>query len=660
MKISHPSFYNRRKSRTVYVGQVAIGGNNPIRIQSMLTSDTKNTAACIKEIQELVDAGCEIIRLTVPTKADAENLKNIRASMKEKGINVPLVADIHFTPSVAMEVVEYVEKVRINPGNFVDKKKFQVLEYTDEEYASELKRIEEKFIPLVEKCKQYGVAMRIGTNHGSLSDRILNRYGDTAEGMVESALEFLRIAAKLNYHDIILSMKASNTQVMVSAYRLLAQKLKEEGFDYPFHLGVTEAGEGEDGRVKSAVGIGTLLEEGLGDTIRVSLTENAVNEIPVAYALAAPYNLKFFNQGFSKEKIESPKHLNFLSENRYRQEYQRRTTFEYRINDMLYGKKQVVRVWHQCSSVEEVQNILSTLDQDNHFEGIEVSAELYQKISDKEFQQNLPVAIISNQTHILNESTKAHKKVYVIKETCAVHNLKEIIKNTTREQHLELCFSAETFPIYNEAFTAQIQAVLATLSSYDFNNFSFSITSNTPAIDYRVLANALELSNSKAPIHLRYKQNDLPLLIDCSAKIGSLLLDGIGDSIQIDSNLPLSQELDFALGVLQACRIRVSKTEFIACPSCGRTLFDLQDVTGQIKARTDHLKGVKIAIMGCIVNGPGEMADADFGYVGTGTGKISLYVGKECVQRNIPETNALDELIALIKKHDRWIDPKIA
>ncbi len=629
--------YTRRPTRTVFVGDIGVGGNHPIRIQSMLVSDTKDTTAVVREIEDLVNAGCEIVRLTVPTKADCANLVNIRQALKEKNIRVPLVADIHFTPSIALDVVEFVEKVRINPGNFVDKKLFKVEEYTDAEYAAEVSHLKEKFIPLVEKCKAHGVAMRIGTNHGSLSDRIMNRYGDTPEGMVESALEFLRIAAELNYHDIILSMKASNTQVMVTAYRLLAKRLDELGQNYPFHLGVTEAGDSEDGRIKSAVGIGTLLEEGIGDTIRVSLTEDSVHEIPVAGMLAAPYNLHFYAGMNSvegrKSKVESQ-------------------------NPVRNTERGPVRVWTTLDKKEGFESFLRAQNADMQFEGIEIPLALYSdEYAAYLTAQNFPLAVISERAGNLVECAKADKWVLQINTPPVANDvLKNLaVKALAAGKTVELSWRDDV--VLGDNFSATLTALADTLGNNTLNEFVMSVDSTYAGQHYRVLAHTLNKLGIKSKLHLRYRERELPPLIDASVQLGSLLLDGYGDSIQIDTHAAYKERLNLSYSLLQACRVRISKTEFIACPSCGRTLFDLQEVTAKIKAKTSHLKGVKIAIMGCIVNGPGEMADADFGYVGTGTGKISLYVGKDCVKRNLPEDNALDELIGLIRKYGRWVEP---
>lgn len=637
-------YYQRRQTRTVFVGQIGIGGLNPIRIQSMTTSDTKNTEALIREMKELQDAGCEIIRVTVPTKADCANLPNIRAAMKKEGIRMPVVADIHFTPTIAMDVVPFVDKVRINPGNFVDKKLFNVREYSDEQYQQELERIEEKFTPLVLKCKEYGIAMRIGTNHGSLSDRIMNRYGDTPQGMVESAVEFLKIAAKNDYHEIILSMKASNTQVMVAAYRLLAKRLAKENMDYPFHLGVTEAGDGEDARIKSAVGIGTLLEEGIGDTIRVSLTEDSVHEIPVAGMIAATANQKFYTKYFSKFKDQTPANLSFLHENRFAPTYTRRDSKLFITGLIKVGGKEPLRVWTRLDKETDFPAFLKSQNADMQYEGIEIPAKIYSKKFIAELKaQNFPVAVISDNASVLLECADVDKKVFLLKNQESISQLVKLAKDKTP---VEVCANPDI----------DFHKVLKEI---DTQSRSFSLITNHPAQDYRILAHVLAEHKNSQPIHLRYQENEIPTLVDVSIQLGSLILDGIGDSIQIDAAPHFKERLNLSFGLLQACRVRISKTEFIACPSCGRTLFDLQEVTAKIKSKTSHLKGVKIAIMGCIVNGPGEMADADFGYVGTGTGKISLYVGKECVQRNIPEENALEDLIGLIKTHGAWVDEKI-
>lgn len=646
--------FQRRHSHTVFVGQVGIGGNNPIRIQSMTTSDTKNTDGVVKEIEDLVQAGCEIVRLTVPTKADCANLKNIRTALKQKNIRVPLVADIHFTPSVAMDVVEFVDKVRINPGNFVDKKLFKTLEYTDDQYQQELDRIEESFTPLVLKCKAHGVAMRVGTNHGSLSDRIMNRYGDTPEGMVESALEFLRIAAKNDFHDIILSMKASNTQVMVAAYRLLDQRMREEGMTHPFHLGVTEAGDGEDGRIKSAVGIGTLLEEGIGDTIRVSLTEDSIHEIPVAGMLAAPYNEKFYTKRFIRAQLPTAQNNNQVPPQDFALQYQRRSTRLTKIGGLPFGEKSVHAVWTTLNHAGEVESFLKAQNVDMKFEGVELTPRAYtDELAYDLHSKQFALSVISDNPHDFSSCQRADKLSLII-NTGNLAAMSAFLETVSPDKHLEFCLNS-TGNIGEMAH--QVRHLKTILFAKDLTNISFSLQSDAASYDYRQLVKILDKQELPAPLHLRYQERDLPSLMDAPVQLGSLLIDGLGDSIQINNHDSFANHLSQSFTLLQACRVRISKTEFIACPSCGRTLFDLQEVTAKIRAQTSHLKGVKIAIMGCIVNGPGEMADADFGYVGTGTGKISLYVGKECVTRNIPEANALQSLIDLIKKHDQWIEP---
>lgn len=645
----NPFLYTRRQTHPVFVGQIGVGGLFPLRVQSMLTSDTKNIDDCIKEIIDLVNVGCEIIRLTVPTKADLDNLKNIREAMKKKGLNVPLVADIHFTPSIALDAVDYVEKVRINPGNFVDKKRFQKREYTDDEYRDELLRIEEKFTPLVLKCKERHIAMRIGTNHGSLSDRILNRYGDTPEGMVESALEFLRIAEKHSYHNIILSMKASNVQVMISAYRLLALRLKENNLKaYPFHLGVTEAGLGEDARIKSAMGIGTLLEEGLGDTIRVSLTEDSVHEIPVAYSLVAPYNAHFATaQNLQEQNHEPPAHFNIS--------YQRRFSPALKIGDFDFGSQALPLVWASYST-EGYDHSCFAKNSDPVFEGVEFFPEQIDADALEAFQnQNRMLGLISEQSPDLLHPFAFHKRTWLTKNVPDTTELQKLIEFcASHNSHLEIALRCEK----NEDHSHTVTMIHHVLSQNHFANFSLSLVSSTPRRHYKDLAQNLKKIHLDCPLHLRYShQHDLPQ-IDASIQLGSLLVDGLGDSVQImRTDLSYAQRLSLSYGLLQACRLRMTKTEYIACPSCGRTQFHLQDVTAKIKSKTSHLKGVKIGIMGCIVNGPGEMADADFGYVGTGLEKISLYVGQTCVVRNIPEAQAVDQLIDLIKNHGRWVDP---
>jgi len=575
----------RRPTREVMVGPVGVGGDNPIRVQSMLTSDTRDTDACVDESMGLVEAGCEIVRVTAQTRKIAENLEYILAGIREKGTDVPVVADIHFKPDAAMEAVKWVEKVRVNPGNYADKKKFAVLEYSDEEYAEELARIDEAFSPLVEEAKKRGVAMRIGTNHGSLSDRIMNRFGDTPLGMVESALEFARIARKHDYHDFVFSMKASNPKVMIEAYRLLVARLAAEGDDwnYPIHLGVTEAGDGEDGRIKSAIGIGSLLADGVGDTIRVSLTEDAVYEIPVARALVdLTEELRASTPDLSGELSWDEVAWDPFN-------YKRRPSEKIEVQGVDLGGDGTIRVF---TSQEKWDAVAHKLD----------------KMGD--FQPEIVVEQ-SGVDAIDPRDQEAVAKLNALPEPQMV----------TVSDGLDL-------------------PVIAA-----FRLLASRVGARHPIL----LKDTLHPSEDPEADFLR-------TLLTASMNIGSLLCDGIGDAVLIQGEQAPGQSLRLAYNVLQAAGARIFKTDYVACPSCGRTLFNLQTTTQKIREATGHLKGVRIAVMGCIVNGPGEMADADFGYVGGAPGKINLYVGKEAVKFNIPEDEAVDRLIDLIKEHDRWIN----
>jgi len=560
----------------------------------MLTCDTMDTEKCVRQSLELVAVGCEIVRITAPTVKDAANLESIANALRAHGCDVPLVADIHFKPEAAMEAAKWVEKVRINPGNYADKKKFAVREYTDAEYQAELARLREKFSPLIEFCKEHGIAMRIGTNHGSLSDRIMNRYGDTPLGMVESALEFARIARDLGYHDFIFSMKASNPKVMIEAYRLLVARLDAEGSDwnYPIHLGVTEAGDGEDGRIKSAIGIGSLLSDGIGDTIRVSLTEDSTHEIPVARALV---------EAVAGDRSASPS-VGILADTHYRCDpfsYQRRPSRTIDVNGVRLGGEELVRV------------------------------------------------VVRQRTH----DKLAHKLDRLGDYQPEIIYEKGDIRELDPRNHNEI-----------DAVNRESRDVLVTVRD----------GLDLPVIAaFRMLAARLEprhsilLKDTLSPT----VPNFLTILLSAATNIGALLCDGIGDAILVQGDmmkernlreaaLGPGQSLRLAYNILQAAGARVFKTDYVACPSCGRTLFDLQTTTARIKAATSHLKGVKIAIMGCIVNGPGEMADADFGYVGGAPGKVNLYVGKTPVKFNIPESQAVDRLKDLIREHGKWTEPR--
>jgi (E)-4-hydroxy-3-methylbut-2-enyl-diphosphate synthase len=577
-----PFAYLRRPTREVRVGGVILGGTHPVRVQSMITCDTMDTDACIAQTAALAEVGCEIVRITAPTVKDAANLQHIVAGLRARGCSVPIVADIHFKPEAALEAAKWVEKVRINPGNYADSKKFKVIEYTDAQYASELERIRQRFTPLVKLCKERGVAMRIGTNHGSLSDRIMNRYGDTPLGMVESALEFAQIARELEFHQFVFSMKSSNPKVMIAAYRLLVARLAEKGADwnYPIHLGVTEAGDGEDARIKSAIGIGSLLADGVGDTVRVSLTEDSIHEIPVAAALA----LRAWGGGAATFPEVSPTWDPFV--------YRRRATERLSVAGVQVGGGELVRVG---------------ITQSNH-----------SKIAHKVEQMgDYRPEWILEQAGVVALDPRDEAAVAAVNasaEPCLVTVADGLGLPVIAAFRLLACRLAERHPIL-------LKDVLSTGSSGGADG------------DF--------LNN----------------LLNAASSIGSLLCDGIGDAVLVRGEEAPGQALRLSYNILQAAGTRIFKTDYVACPSCGRTLFNLQTTTARIKEATAHLKGVKIAIMGCIVNGPGEMADADFGYVGGAPGKVNLYVGKTAVKFNIPEAEAVDRLKDLIREHGRWMEP---
>ena len=621
------------------VGDIGIGGDNPIRIQSMTTTDTMNTEATVAQAIRMINAGCEIVRITAPSKKEAENLANIKAELRKRGYNTPLVADIHFTPNAAEIAAKIVEKVRINPGNYADKKKFETLDYTDKSYTEELERIRKSFEPLVKICKEHGTAMRIGTNHGSLSDRILSRYGDTPLGMVESAMEFLRICRDLDYHKIVLSMKASNTLVVVQAYRLLVSKMMEEGMNYPLHLGVTEAGDGEDGRIKSAVGIGTLLEDGLGDTIRVSLTEEPEYEIPVAKTLVERY---------SNRTTETPiAPIEKYAINPF--EYNKRKT-----NEVLnIGGSNVPRIMADFSLKENIKpasffalgyNYSVPLDKWN----ISDMACDYVFLGNKTIDFEVPGTLGLVYLHKTWITQKGKFNAFPFID--AKDYLNEV------ETHPKLNFVYITLDQLDNAFITKInkdKTAVLVIDTYHPQGMA----------EQRKLFNELILNNCDVPVIIGRAYGNLTeeqIQLYAATDMGALLVDGMGDGIFIAAENCGSDSLlnSLAFGILQATRTRISKTEYISCPSCGRTLFDLQETTAKIRKVTSHLKGVKIGIMGCIVNGPGEMADADYGYVGTGVGKITLYKEKNVVKRNVPEKEAVEELIELIKSHGDWIEPQ--
>lgn len=612
-----------------------MGGENPIRVQSMTTKDTMDTEGSVEESIRMIEAGCELVRLTAPSKKEAENLENIKSELRKKGYNTPLVADIHFTPNAAEIAAGIVEKVRINPGNYADKKKFENIAYTDESYKAEIERIEEKFTPLVLLCKENGTAMRIGTNHGSLSDRILSRYGDTPQGMVESAMEFIYICRKHDFHDIVISMKASNTLVMVQAYRSLVARMIDEGMAYPLHLGVTEAGDGEDGRIKSAVGIGALLEDGLGDTVRVSLTEAPEAEIPVAKKLIDQY------KGLSKDLKIKEEHIE-LPYNPF--EYTRR----YSVPVLNIGDSQSPVVFADLSSLTDIKpshffgfgyNYSQTLDKWNTRE---LSAD-YVFIGDKEIDFEVPgfLGVISD--HKIWKSRYHDKKhFYPFYDTLPENGFGHEVLNF-------LQWDPSNTDVENLQELNNVVLVLNT----DYQNYTH-IT--------RRFYSYLSSRQVNLPVILCYETSTEDLedfQLRQSTKLGALLIDGFGDGVWLknEHHIPIQLINSTAFGILQATRTRISKTEYISCPSCGRTLFDLQETTAKIRKSTSHLKGLKIGIMGCIVNGPGEMADADYGYVGTRPGKIHLYKEKEIVKKNVPEEEAVEALIELIKEHGDWTEP---
>lgn len=634
--------YSRRKTIPVKVGNVVIGGDNPIVVQSMTTIDTMDTAGSVEQTLRMVAAGCEVVRITAPSLKEAENLRQIKEELRSRGCDVPLVADIHFTPNAAELAAQIVEKVRVNPGNYADKKRFENIEYTDETYQEELERIRVRFSPLVELCKKHGTAMRIGTNHGSLSDRIMSRYGDTALGMVESALEFLRICEDLDFDQIVISMKSSNAQVMVEAYRLLVQKLDEEGLKpYPLHLGVTEAGEAEDGRIKSAVGIGALLEDGLGDTVRVSLTEEPELEAPVAQKLVDRYTGRS-SHGPIASIDESP--IDPFA-------YHKRKTREI----VNIGQTNVPRVIADFSGLVEVG--IKDLKTIGHFYLPEPDKwTMNDQGADYVYSgsQLIPFMLPNGIRTLIDypvwnqlDDRKNRHPVYTLSElqvaeTCDDElNFLKIHANDLSEDVMSM-LEADNLVLILETDNAHAMPSL--------RRFFFDLTKRGLQIPVVV--------NRKYEV-----KDEEEFLIYAATDIGGLLVDGFGDGVMLsvhpaDDLAVLKIKNETAFGILQAGRTRMTKTEYISCPSCGRTLFDLQETTAMIRKRTDHLKGVKIGIMGCIVNGPGEMADADFGYVGSGKGKITLYKGQEVVKRGVPSEQAVDELIEIIRADGKWMEPQ--
>jgi (E)-4-hydroxy-3-methylbut-2-enyl-diphosphate synthase len=629
--------FQRLKTKQVKIGNLLLGNGHPVRVQTMTTTDTMDTLATVEQSIRCIEAGAELVRITAPSKKEAENLQNIKDELRRRGYDTPLVADIHFTPNAAEIAARIVEKVRVNPGNYVDKKKFEQIEYTDVEYAEEIERIRERFTPLVKICKEYGTAMRIGTNHGSLSDRIMSRYGDTAIGMVESAMEFLRIARSENYHNIVLSMKSSNPIVMVEAYRLLVKHMQEE-FDecYPLHLGVTEAGDGEDGRIKSAIGIGTLLQEGIGDTIRVSLTEDPEFEIPVCKDLVA-----------LNTQVTALANLNKTTENN--------------TSVLTIGKGHVPVVIADFMLAEQITHA-----------DLQTAGYTYNEATDKWNIADAAADYIYSGNKLIDFALPGTVKVII--------DAKSLPAENSDEKYYPL-FQGSEFLTLKEKHHAVINFIAVDAES-DYDALLDVIKNNNSVVfcpygktlaAYRRFA-----SQTNKPLIIAVESDDYNTvdeqLIHFSQKAGALFLDNIGNGIWLMNSpdkltstqisgrtyLPVKNNYQFlnntSFSILQATRKRISKTEYISCPSCGRTLFDLQETTAKIRAVTNHLKGLKIAIMGCIVNGPGEMADADFGYVGSGPGKITLYKGKEVVKKNIPSDIAVAELINLLKENDAWVE----
>ncbi len=689
--------FSRFLTREVTIGHIPMGANNPIRIQSMTTTDTMDTIATVEQTIRMVDAGCEYVRITAPSVKEAKNLALIKKELIVRGYNVPLIADIHFTPNAAEEAARIVEKVRINPGNYADKKRFENFEYTSTEYNAELERIYKKFSPLVKVCKEYGTAMRIGTNHGSLSDRIMSHYGDTPQGMVESAMEFMRMCEDLNYYNLVISMKSSNPQVMVQAYRLLVETMVKEGMNYPLHLGVTEAGDGEDGRIKSAVGIGALLEDGLGDTIRVSLTEDPEFEAPVAISLADRYKERELSvisyqlsdnrkelsvdsyQLSDKKKQQTTDNRQPITDNRQQTTDNRQQTTDNRQqtteshNPYEYQKRHTSEL-NTFIGGHQVPRVIIDLSQKN-LKDPSILADvgyLYSSLLDKYnmaeqstdfvyLADELPsFSFPGNLKQLYNYSTW---KLLVDKSNChPFYSLEEFISSKDHDPALNLVsisnqdIDSELFkelPIDNTlVFVLETHAICGL---QDQRNAFFKLMNRGLEIPV-IIKRKYSLTDQNSTI----LPKDTDFQLYAATDLGGLLLDGFGDGVWADaSEISAKTILSTSFGILQATRSRISKTEYISCPSCGRTLFDLQITTQMIRSRTDHLKGLKIGIMGCIVNGPGEMADADYGYVGTGPGKITLYRGKEVVKKNVNSENALDELIGIIRGDGNWVDPEL-
>jgi (E)-4-hydroxy-3-methylbut-2-enyl-diphosphate synthase len=661
-----PFVPRRRPTRVVRVGDVEVGGTNPIRVQSMTTTDTRDVAATVAQIERLVEAGCEIARVTAPSLRDAEALREIRAELDRRGVRIPLVADIHFTPNAALLAAEFVEKVRINPGNYADKKRFEIREYTDAQYRKELERVAGRFRPLVRRCRELGRALRIGTNHGSLSDRVLNRYGDTPRGMVESALEFLDVCEDEGFGDVIFSMKASNPQVAIQAYRMLAARLSERsaGPSYPFHVGVTEAGDGEDGRIKSAIGIGALLADGIGDTVRVSLTEDPVREVPVARALARRAEAAWSRPGATGAVDPGACFVDDPFEHR------RRDSQALRIGGVELGGSAPVRVeldlgelpdaperfaWRLADALRQRAQLaceglrVRVPDETSLARAGELAAALVRHGIEAPLALRLPAGLAAQAKGV------ASRWIVPVDPGVQPERLGAAARAAVAAD-AALEWALQGAPA---ALLAGLDGALEAGRSAGLVRALVSVEAERPVAAVRLVAAHLRARGAALPLVLVHAEEvcDEAGLLGAAADLGALLCDGLGDTVSLAAGSDPAASLALAYRILQGARQRTTWTEFISCPSCGRTLFDLEETTARIKAKTEHLSGVKIAIMGCIVNGPGEMADADFGYVGSGPGLVNLYVGQECVERHVPAAEADRRLIDLIRRHGAWVDP---
>jgi len=627
--------YKRFKTRTVDIGNVPLGGDNPIRVQSMTTTNTLNTTDTIEQSIRMIKAGSEYVRITAPSIKEAKNLKNIQQGLKSKGYSVPIIADIHFTPNAAEIAAQIVPKVRINPGNYADRKRFNVFEISDQEYNLELDRIYERFSPLVKVCKENGTVMRIGTNHGSLSDRIMNRYGDTPLGMVESAMEFIRICEDGNFFDIVLSMKSSNPIVMINAYRLLVKEMIKNNMSYPLHLGVTEAGDGMPGRIKSSIGIGSLLEDGIGDTIRVSLTEDPENEIPVALNIRNRY----------------------LDINKKNKEYK---TFKSTLDPFNYKKRESILI-NDIGFTNVPRVIIDLTNRNINYNTLEEIGYEYLQKEDKWLVSDMAADYVLIDKHISFDLPVQLSAICKYERWISLKNIKNIYPLFQVNEYLSTTVEEKKF-IYLQLRDLENKTFINKIKND--NNAIIIIKSEMSKlfIKNRNLFFGLINLNIKNPVLIFVNYNtcdDNFLLINSSIEIGGLLIDGLGDGICLSNKAKKSLKKinEISFEILQATRTRISKTEYISCPSCGRTQFDLQETTAKVREKTSHLKGLKIAVMGCIVNGPGEMADADYGYVGTGLSKISLYKGQNIIKKNVKSNDAVNQLIALIKENGDWIDP---